>query len=184
MKKVSLGILIFSLVSTFHLPLSFGLPAEDVQLVTDAQYFPIARKMIKEAKASVRVMMFEMGYYGGHPATPTNLLIKELVHAKKRGVRVEVILEARDGEDRTTRRNRHTGKILSDGGVDVIFDSLNQTTHAKLLVADGQLILLGSTNWTYYALTENHEVSVLIRSREVAKELTDYFNKVKGRGKR
>jgi len=182
MKKVLLSILFFLLLSTFCLPPAFGLPAEDIQLVTDAQYVQVAQKMIQEAKASIQVMMFEMGYYDGHSNTPSNLLIKELIRAKKRGVKVEVILEVREGEDRTTRRNRHTGKILSEGRVEVIYDSLSKTTHTKLMVADGQLTLLGSTNWTHYALTNNNEVSVLIRSKEVAKELNDYFNRVKATG--
>jgi phosphatidylserine/phosphatidylglycerophosphate/cardiolipin synthase-like enzyme len=184
MKKIILSILSFFLLSTSALPLSFGLPAEDVQLVTDAQYFPVAKKMIQEAKSSIQVMMFEMGYYNEHPNTPSNHLVKELINAKKREVKVEVILEARDAEDRTTKRNRHTGKILSEGGVDVIYDSLSKTTHAKFMVVDGRLTLLGSTNWTYYALTDNHEASVLVRSKEVAKELTDYFKKVKGSSKK
>jgi len=184
MKAMITSVLFFFLLSTFSLPLSFGLPVEDVQLVADAQYFPAAKKMIQEAKRSVQVMMFEMGYYDEYPSTPSNLLIKELVHAKKRGVKVEVILEVREGEDRTTKRNRHTGKILSGGGVDVIYDSLSKTTHAKGMVVDGQLTLLGSTNWTYHALTENHEVSVLIRSKEIARELIDYFNKVKTSSKK
>jgi phosphatidylserine/phosphatidylglycerophosphate/cardiolipin synthase-like enzyme len=184
MKKTVLGLLFFFLLSTFHLPHSFGLPAEDVQLVTDAQYFQVAKKMIQEAKSSVQVMMFEMGYYDRYPNTPSNLLIKELIDARKRGVKVEVILEVREGSDRTTERNRNTGKILSEGGVEVIYDPLFKTTHAKLMVVDGQLALVGSTNWTYYALTNNNEVSVLIRSKQVAKELIDYFNRVKATGRK
>jgi len=184
MKKIIVSILFFFLLSTFHLPLSYSLPTEDVQLVTDAQYFPVAKKMIQEAKRSIQVIMFEMGYYDEYPSTPSNLLIKELIAAKKRGVKVEVILEVREGGDRTTERNRHTGKILSGGGVEVTYDSLSKTTHAKGIVVDDLLTLLGSTNWTYHALTENHEVSVLIRSKEVAKELIDYFNKVKSGSKK
>jgi phosphatidylserine/phosphatidylglycerophosphate/cardiolipin synthase-like enzyme len=182
MRKTIFSILSFFLLSTFYLPFSFGLPTEDVQLVTDGQYFQVAKKLIQEAKHSIQVMMFEMGYYHQHPNTPSNLLIRELINAKKRGVKVEVILEVKEGEDRTTKRNRHTGKILSEGGVEVIYDPLSKTTHAKLMVVDGNLNLLGSTNWTYYALSNNHEVSLLIRSKEVAKELIDYFNKVKATG--
>jgi cardiolipin synthase len=182
MRRMILNILLLFLFSIFYPLHSTGLPAEDVQLVTDAQYFQTAQKMIREAKKSVQVMMFEMGYYDRYPNTPSNLLIKELIDAKKRGVKVEVILEVREGADRTTQRNRQTGKILSDGGVEVIYDSLFKTTHAKLLVVDEHLTLLGSTNWTYYALTNNNEVSVLIRSKEVAKELVEYFNRVKGTG--
>jgi phosphatidylserine/phosphatidylglycerophosphate/cardiolipin synthase-like enzyme len=182
MIKKAVIVLLFILLSTLHPPLSYSLPAEDVQLVTDGQYFQVAKRMIQEAKHSVQVMMFEMGYYDQHPNTPSNLLIKELIDAKKRGVKVEVILEVREGEDRTTKRNRHTGKILSEGGVDVIYDTFLKTTHTKLMVVDGHLTLLGSTNWTYYALTNNHEVSVLIRSKELAKALVDYVNQVKAAG--
>jgi phosphatidylserine/phosphatidylglycerophosphate/cardiolipin synthase-like enzyme len=180
---LSVTILLF-LLSILRAPSSYSLPAEDVELVTDAQYFHVAKKMIQEAKQSVQVMMFEMGYYDKYPNTPSNLLVKELINARKRGATVEVILEEKEGEDRTTKRNRHTGKILSDGGVKVIYDSLLKTTHAKFMVVDGELSLLGSTNWTYYALSNNHEASVLIRSKQVAKALVEYFNRVKATGSR
>jgi len=161
---------------------AMALSAGEIRLVTDAQYFEVARKMILEANSSIRVMMFEMGYYEKHPNTPSNLLIRELIGAQKRGVKVEVILEIREGDDRTTKRNRETGKILSEGGVEVTFDPLSKTMHAKLMMVDGELILIGSTNWVFSSLTNNHEVSVLIRSKELAKELMDYFNKVKATG--
>ncbi len=180
-----MGVLIlfvFLLLSTFHIPTSSALPAEDVQLVTDAQYFEVARKMIREAKSSLQVMMFEMAYYEKHPNTPSNLLVRELIEAKKRGVRVEVILETREGDDRTTKRNREVGKILSDGGVEVIYDPLFKTMHAKAMVADGEIVLVGSTNWVYSSLTSNNEVSVLIKSKELAKALNDYFHQMKTTG--
>jgi phosphatidylserine/phosphatidylglycerophosphate/cardiolipin synthase-like enzyme len=182
MKKfVFIPLFLFAL-SLFSTPHALCLPAEDVQLVTDAQYFQTAKKLIREAKHSIQVMMFEMGYYDRNPNTPSNLLIRELINARKRGVTVEVLLEVREGEDRTAKRNRHTGKILSEEGVEVIFDSLSKTTHAKCMVVDGKLTLLGSTNWTYYALTSNHEASVFIRSKELAKTLLEYFDRVKTTG--
>ena len=179
MKKIFSIILSFFILFTFYISLSFALPAEDVQLVTDAQYFQLAKRVIQEAKTSIQVMMFEMEYYDKYPQSPSNLLIKDLIDARKRGVKVEVILEVREGRDRTAERNRDTGKILSNGGVEVIYDTLFKTTHAKCMVVDGRLILLGSTNWTYSALSNNNEVSVLIRSKELANELIDYFNRVK-----
>ena len=182
MKRIVLINGFLLLLLFIHLVPSFGLPAQDVQLVLDAQYVQVAQKMIKEAQESIQVMMFEMRYYDEHPNTPSNLLIKELIDAKKRGVKTEVILEVREDEDRTTQTNRRTGKMLSEGGVEVIYDPLFKTTHAKVMVVDGELSLLGSTNWTYYALTSNNEASVLIRSKEVAKELVDYFNRVKASG--
>ncbi len=182
MKKIFSLILFFFFLFTFHISLLFALPAEDVQLITDGQYFQVAKKVIQGAQSSIQIMMFEMEYYDKYPQSPSNILIKDLIDARKRGVKVEVILEVREGRDRTAERNRKTGKILSNGGVEVIYDSLFKTTHAKCMVVDGRLALLGSTNWTYYALTNNHEVSALIRSKELVKELIDYFNRVKATG--
>ena len=182
MRKIVFALFLVLPIAAFHIQSSFGLPAESIEIVTDREYVPVAQKLMKEAKTSIQVMMFEMGYYEGRSTTPSNLLIKALIDAKKRGVKVEVILEVREDADRTSKRNRHSGKILSDGGVDVIFDSPKRTTHAKLMIVDAQMTLLGSTNWTYYALTHNHEASLLIRSKEVAKGLTDYFNQVKATG--
>jgi phosphatidylserine/phosphatidylglycerophosphate/cardiolipin synthase-like enzyme len=181
-KKIILSFIFFFLLSTFHLPPSVALPAEDVNVVANEQYFKVAQELIKGAKHSIRVMMFEMSYYKSRTSSPTNVLIRELINARKRGVKVEVILEMKDGEDRTTKNNRQSGKILSEGGVDVIYDSPSKTTHTKVIIVDEQLTLLGSTNWTYSALSDNNEVSVLIRSKDVAKELIGYFNKVKAAG--
>lgn len=175
--------LFFSFLPILMPFLSFAASFQNIQLVTDTNYFPVAKKLIQEAKSSIRVMMFEMVYYEKYPETPSNLLIKELIAARKRGVKVEVILEVKENKDRTTLRNQQTGKILADGGVEVVYDSPFKTMHAKCLIVDEQLILLGSTNWTFYALTNNNEVSILLPSPELARALIDYFNQVKATGR-
>ena len=182
MRKMILINVVFIFFFLSYLPLCFGLPVQDVEVVMDAQYFQVAKKMILESKASIQVMMFEMKYYDEHPSSPSNLLIKALIDAKKRGVKTEIILEVREDEDRTIQANRRTGKMLSGGGVDVIYAPLFKTTHTKCMIVDGELTLLGSTNWTYHALTSNNELSLLIRSKELAKTLRDYFNRVKASG--
>lgn len=184
MKKLCLNFFIFFniLIILIYPKLLSALPAEDVELVVNEQYFQAAKRLIKEAKSSIYIMMFEMGYYEKYPNTPSNILIKELIEAKKRGVKVEVILEIREGKDRTSERNRQTGKILSKDGVKIIYDTPFKTTHAKFILVDEELSLIGSTNWTFYALTNNNEVSVLIRSKPLAKALIEYFNQVKKGG--
>jgi phosphatidylserine/phosphatidylglycerophosphate/cardiolipin synthase-like enzyme len=175
-------VLVFSILLGHTM--THALPAEDVRVVLDREYFQVTRGLLRSAKKSIQVMMFEAGFYVGHPKSPSNLLIGELISAQKRGIKVEVILEISDRGDRTTERNRRTGQMLSKEGVDVIYDPLFVTTHAKLLIIDGRISLLGSTNWTYYSLTRNHEVGVLIESEEVARTLRSYFDRVKTSGHR
>ena len=156
------------------------LSAAEVTIVTDQDYFPLVLKSFGNAKKSIQVMMFEASYYQKYPNTPSNVLIRELTAAQKRGVKVEVILETRKGDqERTTKRNRNTGKILSNSGVEVTYDHLEVTTHAKLIIIDGKKCILGSSNWTYHSLSYNHEANVLIKSEKIAKEFQDYFQRVK-----
>lgn len=152
--------------------------AQEVEVIVDRQYAQVVGEAFASARSSIRVMMFEAHYYEKHRNSPTNLLIRELIAAEQRGVDVKVILERREKADRVNVNNETTARILSRGGVEVAYDSPATTTHTKLLIIDGALSVVGSTNWTYSALEKNHEVSVLIRSAEVARTLQDYFQDV------
>lgn len=170
-------VLAVSLLLLLHAD-SFGLPASDVQVITDREYFEVVQTCFKEARSSIKVMMFEASYYEKYPSSPTNVLIRELVAAHKRGVAVKVILESNREREKTRVSNEKTGSILSREGVDVAYDPATITTHTKLLIIDGKISVVGSTNWTYSALEKNHEVSVVIRSSEVAQRLQDYFQTI------
>jgi cardiolipin synthase len=173
-KLVSLVVPLFLLLDAYCL----GLPAHDVQVLTDRDYFQTVRRCFKEAQSSIKVMMFEASYYEKYPNSPTNVLIRELVAAHKRGVAVKVILERRDEQQRASVNNEKTGTMLSREGVEVVYDPATVTTHTKMLIVDGTISVVGSTNWTYSALEKNHEVSVLVRSSEVAQRLQDYFHTI------
>ncbi len=176
MRRISLlwGIVI-SLVLTSS-PL-LALSAEDVKVIRNREYFPTLHRALQEARGSIKVIMFEACYYEEYPDSPSNILIGDLIEAHRRGVKVEVILEL-GVFDEVNRNNREVGQLLSRAGVAVAFDSPAVTTHAKLITIDGDVSILGSTNWKYYSLDKNNEVSVLIKSREVATEIEKYFRKI------
>ena len=172
LKKTTPVLILFFLFLNTH---CLGFPAKDVQVVTDRQYVEVVRRCFQKATSSIKMMMFEASYYKKYPESPSNLLIRELIAAKKRGLDVKVILEQREGTERATLRNKETGALLAKSGVEVVYDPLTVTTHTKLLIVDGAISVVGSTNWTYSALDKNHEVAVLIRSPEVANDLQNYF---------
>ena len=174
LRKSVLIVLIFLFLDASCL----GFPAKDVQVITDRQYFAVVRSCIREAKSSIRMMMYQASYYKTYKDSPSNVLIRELIAAKKRGLEVKVILERREEKEKEAQKNTGTGALLAQGGVEVVYDPLNLVTHTKLLLIDGRISVVGSTNWTYSALEKNHEAAVLIRSPEVANNLQNYFQDV------
>jgi cardiolipin synthase len=101
-------------------------------------------------------------------------LLTAVVAAKRRGVKVRVILNGarRDGQ----HDNDHTAKALERTGIEVregnpAFD----VTHEKSLVIDGQTAFVQSLNWVWKNLQETRDYAVVTtRERDVA-EISDCF---------
>jgi len=158
-------------------PYIYALPAHDVEIIANQEYFQKVHQALEKANESIKIMMFQAGYYEKYPDSPSNILIEDLIKAKKRGVKVEVILEIGIWNE-VNKKNIEVGNLLSKNGIEVRYDSPSITTHAKLIIVDKKISILGSNNWTYYSLAKNNEVSVIITSEEVARVLEEYFEKI------
>ena len=152
-----------------------GIPS--VQAIENEKYFPSLISAIRDAKTEIDVVMFEAKYYTNYRYSKPNEILDELRNASSRGVVVRVILEGGDeflGDD-FSKASASACDYLSSGGVDVRFDPENVTTHAKLVIIDSDTVIIGSTNWNYYAIEENNEASVLVHSAGLARSLGSYF---------
>ena len=143
-----------------------------IQVVNNADYYPVAKELIESANESIHVIMFYFKYDPGDPEDPVNELIWAMGNATLRGVELHVILE--DSIHDNVRAYNYFARI----GANVTFDKDGVRTHCKLIVVDRLYVLVGSHNLTESALWWNNEASVLIKSREVAEAFIKYFNEV------
>ena len=169
----------FSLFLFFFLNLSFAQFKATVIPLLNERYSKDVLNYIRKAEKSIYVIMFQTGYYPEYAESITNQILREIVNAYKRGVKVEVILDLSKYYENVDKKNFETAKFLAKNGIKVYFDKEDKTTHSKLLIIDGKYVFIGSHNWNYYALEKNNETSVLIESEEVANAFIDYFNEIK-----
>lgn len=158
--------------------LLWALPAKDVIPMPNRDYVPILHNALKGAKNSIHIAMFTMRYYPGYPNDANSIIIGDLIAARKRGVDVKIILDASNWNISNTVQNKKMGDSLSRAGIKVYYDPLNVTTHDKMIIIDGEISIIGSHNWSYYALERNNEVSVLIKSKEVGKVYEQVFKEI------
>lgn len=154
-----------------------ALPADDVEVITNRDYFPAVIELFKNAETSIYVFMFSARIYLEYPDDVNWELMHALIAAKKRGVEVKVILDASSWNKDNTLKNKQMADSLKAGGVEVYYDPLDVTSHPKLLIIDHRYTVVGSTNWSYYAIELNNEASVVIDSEPVAAAFEQWFEK-------
>jgi cardiolipin synthase len=136
-------------------------------------------KHFNNARSSIYVEMLIMDHQE---------VVQALVAAKQRGIDVKIILDEVDVgkyskilEKLPLEGMANFGAVTSllDAGVNVhwyIPQVKDQMLHAKAAVIDNQTFIVGSANYTYHALTRNHEVNVAVNDTDVANRFTAVFD--------
>jgi phosphatidylserine/phosphatidylglycerophosphate/cardiolipin synthase-like enzyme len=150
-----------------------------IRTVINRQHYDALSGLITGAKKRIRVLMYGMKYYTGRNAedSKTNRLIEGLVAARRRGVDVKVILDRSDYNKILNKINTATREYLEEGSVKVRFDPEDTTTHAKVVIADDQ-VMIGSANWGFLAMEVRNESSLIVSIPEVVAFFEDYFMKL------
>jgi phosphatidylserine/phosphatidylglycerophosphate/cardiolipin synthase-like enzyme len=145
-----------------------------VTLLKNREYSPVLLEMIDNAQKEI-LMSFFLFKTGGHPGNYPEIIMKHLIRAANRGIRVVVVLERGENSSDIDVQNQDTMAKLKKGGVTVYPDSPQSTTHTKLVVIDRRYTFVGSHNLTHSALNYNNEISVLVDAAPVAEEAANYI---------
>ena len=154
-------------------------PAEQVMMLANRNYYPIIHQLIEKAESEILIIMYQARTYPEHPEGVNEQLYKDLFNAVDRGVYVEIILDASSWNMGSTFQNLQLANLLREGGVNVLWDPPDVTSHNKMLLIDDDIVVIGSTNWSYYALARNNEISVMVKSPQLYQEVREYYNSIK-----
>ncbi len=149
----------------------------DIVLLPDKQYFYTLVNHIRQADHSIDMAMF-LFKTTSSPKNKATLLVNELIKARKRGVKVRVILENSGYQESINIENRKVAKRLQKNKIKVFFDSPDITSHSKTVVIDKRYSFIGSHNFSHSALAYNNEISVLVDNRDLATELAKYIRTI------
>lgn len=146
-----------------------------VKALPGREYFPACEEVIDQAKKRIRGMFFQMFYYTGARNNRCNKLFHALARAKARGVEVQILLNnSFRGGDMQTKHQQALVKLEAFHIKARIFP-YSTCIHTKLILADNNIIILGSHNWTNAGLNQNVEASCVIRDKAVNEKLNTYF---------
>jgi cardiolipin synthase A/B len=156
---------------------------------------PIAAQMFKssprEGSESVRLMYLlaiasarESIQIANPYFVPDDLALETLIAARQRGVEIELVLMGRETDTEFTRKASRSrwGRLLA-AGVE-IYEFLPTLYHNKLMVVDGLLVSVGSTNFDNRSFRLNDEANLNVLDAAFAAEQIRQFDRDKARSRR
>jgi cardiolipin synthase A/B len=128
----------------------------------------VARVFVPLIRRARREIIVSMAYF-----IPVGRVLRELLRARRRGVRVRVIVPA-DSDVRAVHwATRHLARRLLIHGIQ-IYERQEFMLHSKVMVIDGQSTVVGSCNLDPRSLRLNLEFLAVIRSRGMAAAATAF----------
>ena len=115
-------------------------------------------KEINSAKQEILVQAYSF------TSTP---IAKALVEARKRGIKIEVVL------DKSQKREKYTSAdFVAHAGIPTYIDSAHAIAHNKIIIIDRQTLITGSFNFTKAAEEKNAENLLILKGN---KSLVDRY---------
>ena len=107
---------------------------------------------------------------------PDPLMLDALLAARKRGVVIRIVVPGRHIDSDVVRSASHAlwGELLSAGVQ--IFEYQPTMMHNKLLIADYEVVSVGSTNFDARSFRLNDEASLNVYDPALAKRMTQVFD--------
>jgi cardiolipin synthase len=122
--------------------------------------------------AAERSIDIEAAYF-----IPDDLMIRELEAARARGVRIRVLVPDKHLDSETVRlaSKRGWGRLLEAGVEIYVYEPT--MLHCKMLIFDGFMVSVGSTNFDMRSFELNDEASLNIYDAEFAGQMTAVFER-------
>lgn len=151
---------------------------ESIEVIKNEEYLTVAQGILGRARHQVDICTYKFEISQRADARGLNSLIDYLYAVASEGVRVRVLLNIAGRRSGLSRLNENTGRILKAHGIEVKYLPDNRCQHAKILLVDRFLGIIGSHNWSPRSMTENFEVSVMIKHAGHLQRIQEHFEKI------
>ena len=108
---------------------------------------------------------------------PDRLMIRELVGARRRGVRIRILVPGSHIDSKVVgiASKSEWGPLLEHGAEIHVYSPT--MLHCKMLIFDGYMVSVGSTNFDMRSFELNDEASLNVYDAEFARQMTLVFER-------
>lgn len=134
------------------------------ELIIGPAYAESLCELIGNAENDILILMFDWKWYAQDFSCDVSLINQALIRASRRGVKIRAL----------TNYGEIASKLNSHGILAKVWTG-SRLMHAKTIVIDRWVAVLGSHNFTQNAMSLNVEVSIAESDEELCQKLAKYF---------
>lgn len=155
---------------------------DTVKVIKNGEFLVVAYAILQDSQKSIDICTYKFEISKSGSAANLNDLIKTLAIMADNGIKVRILLETNARRNGVSRYNIHAAGELKKMGIPCRTLPRQRCQHAKLILVDDEIAIIGSHNWTPKSMTSNYEISVVIRSRSILQNTKEYFDKMWQKG--
>ncbi len=134
------------------------------EIIIGADFLKKVTPLIESAKQTIKIIVYDWRLYQDAPNHPVMKFVQALQAAQRRGVSVQILIRNADIQ-RQLRQCGFDCKILYSG----------KLIHAKMMLIDDEIAVIGSHNYTFSGFTQNLEISLAVCLGTDFNDLSVYF---------
>jgi len=149
-----------------------------IKILKNEEFLAGAQAILGLARQRVDICTYKFDLSERADARDLNSLVKILFTLASNKILVRVLLNTTGRHSGLTKINENAAKILKKNGLQVRCLPDGRCQHAKAIIVDDEFAMIGSHNWSPRSMTDNMEMSVLIKGAEYLQNVKATFNKV------
>jgi phosphatidylserine/phosphatidylglycerophosphate/cardiolipin synthase-like enzyme len=120
-------------------------------------------------KDHIEIIIFDWRFYPSPTGTSVDNFNYSLFAAAKRGVKIRAIVNNDSILAQLKKNGAKAKRVYS-----------KKLIHAKMMLIDGKILIIGSHNYTQSAFTMNLEISIIVELENEDNEIIKFFDHVWG----
>lgn len=138
---------------------------KQTQTIVGKEFAEKVIPLIKQAKYTINIVVYCWWWYPDQIGSNIQKFNNAIIDAAKKGVNIKVMAN-----------EYPTIAVLKRNGIKARKIETTRKVHAKLMIIDNKIAIIGSHNYSMGAFTTNYEISVITQDEEVVNRLKQFFN--------
>lgn len=146
--------------------------------LVDEKFIGTVCSLVETAHKSIIISTFKAEISRKQEAIKLRRFYELLAEKAKAGIKVFFLLNWHDEQKAVPKTNMYAIKFLKENNVKVRYLKYNRCCHAKLIIIDEEVCVIGSHNLSLRSVNNNFEVSAILTGKENIMPAVEVFKKV------